>query len=209
MPAASDKEREIHSLIVSKDDLAFARLCDEYYEAVFNKVMHLNRALVAGDEALVMDVVTDSFMKYFRDPERYDPDKMGLEGFLLMDISGDLKNALQKLKRLSKKTGKAVELFDRNGNELLEDPEQNVVALMIEKEDRLVLEQALTSLFDNETDLMVANLLLSGERRSDEYARLLNITHLDDELQQLEIKRCKDRVDKMIKRKLRAGRNNE
>ncbi|MES2678590.1 MAG: hypothetical protein V4635_01840 [Bacteroidota bacterium] len=201
MGTATDKEKELHALVILKDDLAFARLCDTYYEPVYKKIKAFNRWISAEDETLVMDVVTDSFMKYFNNPQRYDPLKQSLEGFLLMDIEGDLKNAWEKLKRHHKKTHQPVGLYDKNGNEIIENRDLTAIDNLIDKENALILEQKLKALFKDEKDIQVAHLMLAGERRSSEYARLLDIEHLESEKQGLEIKRCKDRIDKTIKRK--------
>jgi DNA-directed RNA polymerase specialized sigma24 family protein len=205
MPTASDKEKEIHNLVIQKDDLAFARLCDTYYEPVCKKIKAFNRWISAEDETLVMDVVTDSFMNYFNNPQRYDPQKQSLEGFLLMDIEGDLKNAWEKIKRHHKKMPKPVGLYDRNGNETIENRDLNAIDHLIDKENTQILEQKLKALFKDEKDIQVAHLMLAGERRSSEYAKLLRIEHLETEKQGLEIKRCKDRIDKTIKRKFSKG----
>lgn len=208
MAAASDKERNIHALILVKDDLAFARLCDEYYEPVFAKVKHFNPDIFKSDETLLTDVVTDVFLNYFRHPERYQPDKQSLEYFLVMDAEGDLKNAWQKLKRYEKKLQNSVELDKKNGNSGIEDDAFDPFERLIDKEDRELLEKTLRSIFDSETDVLVAQLMLAGERRSSEYARVMNIGHLPEEARKLQIKQQKDRVDKVIRRKLR-NRNSD
>src|SRR5687767_9145641 len=99
MAQASDKDREIHHLILSGDDLAFAEFCDGYYELIYTKVAGFNKGIGAEDETLIADVITDVFLKYFQDPGRYDPEKQTLERFLIMDAEGDLKNEWEKRKR--------------------------------------------------------------------------------------------------------------
>ncbi len=116
MPAASDKDKAMHRLIVEQDDLAFARLCDELYEPVFFRLKSFYRQHPLVDDALLTDIVTDSFLKYFHSPQRYQPEKQGLEKFLRMDAEGDLRNAIEKIRRVNKKFQKAVELDPENGN---------------------------------------------------------------------------------------------
>lgn len=204
MPAASDRDRALHLQIVQKDDLAFARLCDELLESVFEKLCRFYPQLAATDESLVMDVVTDSFLNYFRDPLRFDPERQGLEKFLLMDAEGDLRNALEKIKRFQKKLHQPVELDAKNGNREIEDgtdPFRELVA----KENRTEVEDRLNSLFDNPTDRAMAQLMLDGERRSSEYAKLLGLAQSDEEAVRREVKRNKDRIDKIIRRKWNRG----
>ncbi len=203
MAQASDKEREIHQLILLKDDLAFAKFCDEYYGIVHKKVSAFNRQIAQEDEALIIDVVTDSFLKYFNDPTRYNPEKQSLEKFLIMDAEGDLKNALEKIKRKNKNIDRSVELGEKIGNSSMENEELNPIDQLINKEATDILEHKLKDLFTNEKDIQLAHLMLSGERKSTEFAKILEIEHLEPEEQRSEIKKQKDRIDKVIRRKLR------
>lgn len=194
----------MHRLITERDDLAFARLCDELYEPVFFRLKSFYRQHSLVDEALLTDIVTDSFLNYFRSPQRYQPEKQSLEKFLTMDAEGDLRNAIEKIKRLNKKFQKAVELDRENGNSETEDlstPWQ----LLLDKENRSLLEQKLEELFDSDTDRAMVQLILDGERRSSEYAQLLGLEGLDESEQRKEVKRNKDRIDKVLKRKLNFG----
>ncbi len=206
MSQATDKEREIHALVVAKNDLAFARLCDDYYEAVFKKVSAYNSTIYRLHDTLIADVVTDSFLNYFNHPTRYNPDKQGLEYFLVMDAEGDLKNALQKIKRHEKKFPKAVELSEKGGNNLTEE-DLTPLEQLVNKESAAQLEQLLDDAFETGTDIAMAQLMLAGERRNEEYARLLKIGHLPLEAQRQEVKKQKDRIDKIIRRKIRTGNN--
>lgn len=200
----TDKDRNLHALILQKDDLAFARLCDELYEPVFKKLKGYYRDLAASDESLLMDVVTDSFINYFHHPERYHPEKQSLEKFLIMDAEGDLLNALDKIKRQNKNFQKAVELDPKNRKREIEDKEGTPYEALVNKESLELLERHLAEVFKEEKDVLLAQLLLSGERSSDEYAKLLDLMHLDEETRRQEVKRHKDRIDKVIKRKLRG-----
>jgi RNA polymerase sigma factor (sigma-70 family) len=204
MAKATEKEREIHRLIMSNDDLAFTKFCDAYYEYIYEKVKNFNKTILTENETLIIDVVTDSFLKYFRSPARFDPEKQTLEKFLIMDIEGDLKNEWEKLKRKNKNHPQSVELLEKNGNSI-ENQDLNPIENLINKETEQLLEQKLNEIFATKKDIQLAHLLLAGERRSTEYAKLLEIENWNIADQQLEIKRQKDRVDKMIRRKLRAN----
>lgn len=203
MASATDKEREIHKLILSKDDLAFAKFCDEYYELVYNKVLAFNKIIFNENETLIIDVVTDTFLKYFRDPDRYDPEKQTLERFLIMDAEGDVKNEWEKWKRQTKNFRKPVEFNEENGNSIKDGstPFEN----LIDKEDTAMLEKKLKELFRAEKDIQIAHLMLSGERRTTEYVKILDIESKSPEEQKQEVKKHKDRIDKVIKRKFRTN----
>jgi hypothetical protein len=203
MAEATDKEKEIHALIMAKDDLAFAKFCNDYYEPVYEKIKNYNKVIFSESETLIIDVVTDSFLNYFKNPERFNPKKQTLERFLIMDAEGDLKNEWEKLQRKNKKLTKSVELEAENGNSI-QDSEFNPIEAIIHKEDIELLEKKLKETFSNGKDVQMAHLMLSGERKSIEFAKVLEIEHLNEEGQRVEIKRQKDRIDKIIRRKLRA-----
>ncbi len=204
MAQASDKEKEIHKALLLGDDLAFAKFCDEYYELIYEKVLAFNKIIFKENETLIIDVVTDTFLKYFRDPGRYDPEKQTLERFLIMDAEGDLKNEWEKYKRQTKNILRSVELEEKNGNSI-KDEELDPIDNLINKEDIEILYKKLKILFANDTDIEIAQLMLAGERRSSEYAKLLGIENRPPEEQKQEIKKQKDRIDKVIRRKLRAN----
>jgi RNA polymerase sigma-70 factor (ECF subfamily) len=203
MASATDKEREIHKLILSKDDLAFAKFCDEYYELIYDKVLAFNKIIFNENETLIIDVVTDTFLKYFRDPDRYDPEKQTLERFLIMDAEGDVKNEWEKWKRQTKNFRKPVELNEENGNSIKDGstPFEN----LIDKENTAILDKKLKELFPAEKDIQIAHLMLSGERRTTEYVKILKIENKSPEEQKQEVKKHKDRIDKVIKRKFRTN----
>ena len=142
MAKATEKEREIHRLIMSNDDLAFTKFCDAYYEYIYEKVKNFNKTILTENETLIIDVVTDSFLKYFRSPARFDPEKQTLEKFLIMDIEGDLKNEWEKLKRKNKNHPQSVELLEKNGNSI-ENQDLNPIENLINKETEQLLEQKL------------------------------------------------------------------
>lgn len=204
MAKATDKERDIHRSVLSGDDIAFARFCDEYYELIYEKVLTFNKAVFNEHETLIIDVVTDTFLNYFRYPARYDPEKQTLERFLIMDAEGDLKNAWEKYKRQTKKLIRSVELEEKNGNSIV-DEELDPINNLINKENIEILYKKLKILFTSNTDIEIAQLMLAGERRSSEYAKLLEIEGRPPEEQKLEIKKQKDRIDKIICRKLRTN----
>jgi hypothetical protein len=59
-------------------------------------------------------------------------------------------------------------------------------------------------LLQDPTDRQILALRLRGERRTAAFAAILNISHLPLEMQRREVKRAKDRIDKVIRR--RGGR---
>lgn len=200
MSYASENDIELLELLKSGDDLALVRLCDDYYDKVYTSLCRFYATMHREEPTLLADVVTDTFLKFSRNPWSYKPEKLSLERFLLMDAEGDLKNEWSKRKRQSKKWGNHVELSENIGNR-----EETPLENMIQKEQATVLDKLLEELFPVEPDFGLAQLMLAGERRTEEYARLLQIEHLDLEQQRREVKRTKDRLDKVIRRKWQKG----
>jgi RNA polymerase sigma-70 factor (ECF subfamily) len=198
MAKASIEEIELHNLILKKDDRAFALLCNRYLEDVIQSIRRFNPKINSMDKSLIPQVVIDSFYSYFDRPEKFNAAKQSLSGFLIMDAEADLKNALAKQRRLASKL-EAIGSTDEGQLES-ETPELQ----LINHEAEIILQRELIALFGNETDVELANLVLQKERDTSVYADILKIAHLAVEEQQRQVKRHKDRVKKVLIRKLRG-----
>lgn len=209
MAQASPDEIELHKLIRSGDDLAFAKLCDKYLESTIKKVRNFNWQIHLSDNSFITEVVIDSFYGYFYNPEKFNPEKQTLERFLVMDVEGDLKNAWAKRTKLQqrfKSIKNGVEFDEQNGNsKTVEIKNMNTPSqVMIDEEADKILNIELRKHFDSDKDIEMANLILSKERDTNAYASVLEITHLDFEEQQHEVKRNKDRIKKVLDRKIKG-----
>jgi hypothetical protein len=211
MAQATPDEIELHKLIQSGDDLAFSKLCDKYLEPTIKKVRNFNWQMHLSDSSLITEVVIDSFYGYLYNPDKFNPEKQTLEKFLVIDAEGDLKNAWAKKKRNQQKfevIKNEVEFDEQFGNSEtgkirnLNTPSQ----IMIDKEADGILNAELKKHFDSDRDIEMANLILSRERDTSVYAGVLEITHLNFEEQQLEVKRNKDRIKKVLDRKIKGKR---
>jgi hypothetical protein len=209
MAQATPDEIELHKLIQSGDDLAFAKLCDKYLEPTIKKVRNFNWQIHLSDSSLITEVVIDSFYGYLYNPDKFNSEKQTLEKFLVIDVEGDLKNAWAKKKRHQKKfegIKNEVEFDERFRNSetgkirKLNTPDQK----MINKEADGILIAELKKHFDSDRDIEMANLILARERDTSVYAGVLEITHLNFEEQQQEVKRNKDRIKKVLDRKIKG-----
>lgn len=209
MAQATPDEIELHKLIQSGDDLAFAKLCDKYLELTIKKVRHFNWQMHLNDSSLITEVVIDSFYGYLYNPDKFNPEKQSLERFLVIDAEGDLKNAWAKRKKHQQKfevIKNEVEFDEQFGNSEtgkirnLNTPSQ----IMIDKEAEGILNAELKKHFDSERDIEMANLILAKERETSVYAGVLEITHLNFDEQQKEVKRNKDRIKKVLDRKIKG-----
>jgi RNA polymerase sigma-70 factor, ECF subfamily len=198
MTKASIEEIEVHNLILAKDDRAFAVLCDRYLEDVIQSVRQFNLKIHLRDSSLIPQVVIDSFYSYFERPEKFNDAKQSLVRFLIMDAEADLKNELAKQRRLTRK------LATISSTNVSEPQYDSPEFRLINQEAEAILQTELFGLFENKIDVELANLILLKERDTDTYADVLKIAHLGFEEQQREVKRHKDRIKKVLARKLKG-----
>lgn len=206
MAKATPDEIELHSQIKSGDDLAFSKLCDKYLEPTIEVIRKFNRHIHLIDNSIIPEIVIDSFYAYLYNPDKFNPEKQTLERFLVIDAEGDLKNAWVRRKK-HQKLFKAIDdetkfdgQFEHSKSVNLNTPSQALIDK--EAEDALIIE--LKKHFDSEIDIEIANLILSEERETRVYSEILGITHLQTEEQQKEVKRSKDRIKKVLRRKIKG-----
>jgi hypothetical protein len=158
------------------------------------------------DPDLIDIAVTDAILNYFAHPDRYKPEILSLISYLFMSANGDLLNYLQpkSVDRNSLQLSEDVELRDRYS----EIPTVSVVAVddANVEEDAFALLSSVNSklqdLFPDPGDQELVALLMTGVRETEEYAKALGIDHLSFSEQQEIVKNHKDRIKKMITRKI-------
>lgn len=184
---------EIHARLLAGDLTAPAELLEEVFAPLKRALHRRNRGL--PDDHFIDDAVTGALFDYIKKPERFDPDKASLLGYLEMASQGDLKNALAKDRRWQKKhtTLEAVELHARDGKREKKGPDI-VTTLEAERIGRLLVEH-----FDDQKDLEMAELIIAKERSTEAFAAILDIEGLPVTEQRREVKRHKDRIKKRLK----------
>jgi RNA polymerase sigma-70 factor, ECF subfamily len=187
-------QREIHERLLAEDVTAPAELAEALLEPLLQRLARKYPQL--PDPALLYDAVTDALMSYIRRPAQFDPARRGLIGFLVMAADGDLRNALAKEKRRRQKETslEVVELGVVAGNNKVEEGNSEA------ETEREKLRQALPRLFVNPQDLMVVEMMMSGERTTAAFVEVLQLRHLPVEQQRREVKRHKDRLKKRLER---------
>ncbi len=196
MAKASPEEIELHNLFLSKDETAFAKLCDKYLEPTIKALRQYYFRIHRIDDSIIPEIVIDSFCAYAENPKKFDPEKRSLAQFLKMDAAGDLINAWAKRTR---SMSKLTPIKDEHEAELL-SPDGR----LINAEAAAILQVELQRLFENERDMEIADLILSKKRDTAAYAKILKIAHLPFEEQQQEVKRHKDRIKKVLDRNLKG-----
>jgi hypothetical protein len=129
---------------------------------------------------------------------------MGLLQYLVMSARGDLLNALERETAITSRVVpfSVVEDNAEDRNRLLERAEvatYDEYDLGDEDQDTDLLERVRREIPDA-TDLRIVELLLSGERRTSEYARILNLQDRAQVERERVVKQNKDRLKKRLVR---------
>jgi RNA polymerase sigma-70 factor (ECF subfamily) len=183
----------------------YQRLCDrepvapsEFCELYLPLLMADRRWLLAGirDEHMITDAAIRAVLSVAEHPEQYDPAQSKIMGYLRMSAKRDLINLLNAESRRSGRTVsiEAVDLPESAGNERREAPDLpggvSPEFLMRKLDDALPIPQ----------DREAVRLMLDGVRSTEDYARVYGLSGLSVQDQRKQVKRHKDRLDKVMKR---------
>lgn len=194
---------ELHNGIKARDDISFSRLCDLYLEKIVQTLRRRRKYYkhFNNDESLAPTAVIDAFLSYNSNPDSFNPHKSTLEQFLNIAAEGDLKNALSKeTKRTSRqKSDENVELREKFRNSIIERY-SSADATIITEETMDAIHRILDRYFFTDTDIQLAKMVISKERATDEYSKVLGLGLLSLEEQRSEVNRNKDRIKKVVQR---------
>jgi len=202
--ALNERVLALHIRIVVGDMTAFSELAELILPVLTDRLTKKYPAVFDPD--LIDTSITDAILNYFANPNSYKPQKLSLIGYLLMSANGDLLNYLKPkiMERNSVQLHEDVELRDKYA----EIPVEGSVAI----DDANVEEEAfarlssvntkLQELFPDSRDQGLVTLMMDGVRETGEYAKTLGIDHLSFSEQQEIVKNHKDRIKKMIARKI-------
>jgi hypothetical protein len=158
------------------------------------------------DPDLIDTAVTDALLNYFDYPDRYKSEEASLISYLLMSANGDLLNLLKpkSVERNSIQLDEDVELRDSYAEVTVAS---SVAADDLNVEDAVLarlspVDSRIKELFSDPKDQELADMLINGIRETEEYAKVLGIGHLNSSEQRAIVKRHKDRIKKMIIRKI-------
>lgn len=202
--AHDDAGRALHARLLAGDVTASSDLAAAYLEPLVTWLLRHNPTL---DPHLCETAADDAILALIANPSGYTPQKMGLQAYLRMSASGDLKNALRREARHGRGRARldAVELSPELGKYVQDagaDPARIVegreaVIELIDRRRRVP--RAVRALLTDAERRALA-LLLEGERRTAMYAAALDIADLTPAEQRREVKRVKDRLKKRLTR---------
>jgi DNA modification methylase len=184
------------------------RLCDgdrtaseELAELVLNPLVEqVARRYPRTDEQMIWDGVSEAFLDYCSRPYQFDASHgVSLDRFLHMASWRNVANILRRNVRRLTHEEEAARTYATVAVEL--DP---VVGNLLQQEESAQLhqqEEGFMGLLQDPKDRQILALRLQGERRTEAFAAILGISHLPIEGQRREVKRAKDRIDKILRRK--------
>jgi RNA polymerase sigma-70 factor, ECF subfamily len=150
------------------------------------------------DEQTIWDGVVDALLDYCARPHQFDEGrKVPLDRFLRMASRRNVTNFLRG------------EARRRAREEAMQSDARLVVELdptagnILQQEETRGLQRRQEGMMKRLSDPRYRQILalrLQGERRTEAFAEILGISHLPIEAQRREVKRTKDRIDKILRR---------
>jgi hypothetical protein len=163
-------------------------------------VERISRQFPRADEHWHFQAVADALLDYCARPHQFDEGRrVPLLPFLLMTCRRNMLNLLRGEARRRTHEGQAAQMSATSIVEL--DP---VAGNLLQQEESAQLhqrEEDCMNLLQDPQDQQILALRLQGERRTVAFAAILGISHLPIEVQRREVKRAKDRIDKILRRK--------
>lgn len=89
-------DQQIHQRLLDRDPIAPSDLAETYLPLLID---HLKKKFKRVPEHDVTQAAVDAVLNYAERPERFDPVRLDLEGYLTMSAQGDLLNTLAKHRR--------------------------------------------------------------------------------------------------------------
>jgi len=195
----------LHQRIVAGDVTATVELAELMLPVLTSR---LRKGIYPSlfDDHLIDIAVTDAILNYFANPNQFQPEARSLTGYLLMSAKGDLLNYLhpRKLDQISIGIAEDVEHRDIYSEKSIEG---SVIIDDVNVEEEVFLRLSpinsqIQELFTDSKDQELASMIISEIRETKEYANVLGISHLSFAEQQEIVKKHKDRIKKVIVRKI-------
>jgi hypothetical protein len=182
---------QIHARIMAGDVTASSDLFRVVHGALAATLRKRLGTLISWDDA--GDAATDAIVEYTKSPEKFDPSRSGLFGYLLLVARGDALNQARADGTVRRNLARVVELSAADGNVLEEAPDVRIDANLILRDHR-------TEIIRDDGDEAVLRLYLQGEKDTAAYAEALGLSGVSAPEQQKLVKVRKDRIEQRLKR---------
>ncbi len=183
----------IHRRLCDGDPTASADLIEALYGPLTGHALKRHAAFgVDGDAA--RDLALTVLVELIEAPQRFDPTRGNLFGYLCMALDGDAKNRGRDASKRDKIfSSYAVEVEQVGGNTYEMRPEYRIDA-------RRILELHADKLVTEDGDRAVLELFLADEGDYAIYAEALGIAGWPLDQRNAEVKRRRDRIEKRLER---------
>lgn len=199
---ATPEECSWHQRITARDDpIAFSELAEHFYNplvrSVLHKVQQKSIQLTSTVCVLVEEAVGTALLDYNEAPDRYDPQRASLFGYIAMLAYSRFHDAWKSEQCATVKSDPLSKLDSLALEQLIE--QQDVDAHLHAQE---LWEYIQRELVDAQERKVVA-LMLNNIRETIAYSQVLGIDHLPPKEQQKAVKRIKERIGKRLRRIVR------
>jgi RNA polymerase sigma-70 factor (ECF subfamily) len=199
MPGGDDSAQllELHRRLLTGDRTASGEVVSLLHASLTQEI---SAQFPHTDQHIIWDGVIDAMLDYCARPQQFDAERgVPLERFLRLAARRNVMNRLRGEQRRKVREEAAGHAWAASSVEL--DPAAGNLRQRDESMQQQRQRAALTQALQNPNDQQLLALRLQGVRRTEAFAEILGITHLPIEIQRREVKRAKDRIDKMLRRR--------
>ncbi len=197
-------EAQIHKRLLASDLTASEELAQKYLPQVRRHVTARAQGHGIHDVAIINDSTVEAVFDYIRHPQKFDPHKSGLLGYLKRAAERDLINEVRKdrRRRRGEELYEDVELSILRGNKRrdIERIRHSTEDDAISRIDRKRRVATVTTAVTNPRDQALLRLIASGERGTSKFAVILGIEERPATEQRRIVKQHKDRLKQQLKR---------
>lgn len=192
---ATPQEYQFHQRLCARGDpTAFAELAEWLYDALVQDVH--KRAGFQADPILIEEAVGEALLNYHDKPERFDPGRMGLHGYLAMSAYRDFQNAWATENRMQ---ARQVSLFDPALQE--HGPGESLGNL----DERIQVEELwaiIDETFPDPVERGIVELIVNHVRSTEPYIQLMRLGDLPGDEQLRQAKLAHYRIARRLRRNL-------
>ena len=192
---ATLQEYQFHQRLCARGDpIAFAELAEWLYDMLVQDIR--KRAGYQADPMLVEEAVGQALLDYHDKPERYDPGRMGLHGYLVMSAYRDYQNAWAREHRVQ---AHQVSLSDPSLHE------EDVAGSLESLDEQIDVEELwaiIDETFPDRVERDIVELIINHVHAPEPYIRLLHLGDLPGDEQIRQAKLAQYRIARRLRRNL-------
>lgn len=201
MAVSADQAQDAYRRLLAGEPDASGEVIELFLDALVRTLG--SRYPNLPDPDLVIDTVIDTLFTFVQDPSRYDPARGALWTYLYIDADGDIRNAIARQKKHWNHSTFDPAVHDAPDRSI--NPEKQVVDAIVPDglPEGMNLQEVIATVrasIDDPRDREVLGLMLSGERKSEAFSRVLGIAHMTPLEQRRIVKQRKDRIDARLRR---------